>query len=309
MSTQFPLLPYIVCLGKISSEFNSMNCELRSSSVLIQPTVGIPLKRPYQSSGLDDKDFENIDPALVLPSSKRVKYGFDHITQLHSPYSVLTATQNTTTLRKKYPLPSTRRIAQVHNPAPISTTPVSKHAEVVRVSTSRLPRKRSGHLSVHQKTTWINPPYFSNVSAQGVSQPSLLDVFLSDAVTSSLSNLNIKPLHMRDITIPAAWFNIHEDTKDEEMGNLLIHSATTLDISDDKAGINAKANRGMEDVLSTDSICAVYAMSTAASSGRKNLVTDRTRTSLGNLDIAEFCAEGCDVESCFILPAEMGEEH
>ena len=128
-----------------------------------------PLKRSYQSSGLDDKDFEKIDPALVLPSPKRVKYGLDNITQLNSPYSVLTTPQNTT-LRKKYPLPSTRRIAPDLNPAQISTTAVSKHAEVVRVSTSRLSKKRSGRLFVHRKATWINPPHFSNVCAQGVSK-------------------------------------------------------------------------------------------------------------------------------------------
>ncbi|MCJ1428183.1 hypothetical protein MMC29_006091 [Sticta canariensis] len=246
--------------------------------------MGNSLKRSYQSSGLDDKDFESIDPAVVLPSSKRVKYGLDNITQLNSPYSVLAATHSITTLCKKYPLSANRRIAQVLNPTQISTTPVSKRAEVVRVSTGRLPKERSSHLFIRRKATGINPPRFSNVSTQGVSQPSLVDAPLSDAP------------------------NIHEDTKDEEMGNMLVHSATTWDISDDKTGINAKANQGKENVLSTDGICAVDPMSTAASTGRKKRMTDRTRTPLGNVDAAEYFAEGCDAESCFLIPAEVGEE-
>lgn len=92
------------------------------------------------------------------------------------------------------------------------------------------------------------------------------------------------------------------------MGNLLIHSATTLDLSDDKAGITAKADREKENVPPTDGICAVDPISTAASTGRKNCMTNRTRPPLGNLDIAEFFAEGCDMDSCFIIPAEMEEE-
>ena len=174
-----------------------------------------------------------------------MSYEFGDVTQLKSLYSVLTTTRNTTTLRRKYPILSTHQIAQVRNgQAQTSTPPVSIHAEGVRVSTGRLPKKRSGHFFIRQKAIWINPPHFSNVSALRASQPSLLDALLSDAITSSLSNVDSKPLRMRDDTVPTGWkFNIHEDTKNKETGNLLIHSATTFDMSDDKAGINAKADR------------------------------------------------------------------
>lgn len=195
------------------------------------------------------------------------------------------------------------------NPAQISTTPVSIHAEVVRVSACRLPKKSSAHLSIRRKATWIKPPHFSKVSVQGASPPSLLDAPLSGAVTSSLPNVEIKPPHMLDDTVPTGWkFDIHEDTKDEEIGNLVIHSATTRDISSDTAGINAKADRGKENILPTDGIYAVDPKNNPASTGRNNRMTNRRRTPLGDLDIAEFFAEGCDVDSCFIIPAEMGEE-
>ncbi|MCJ1423687.1 hypothetical protein MMC29_001571 [Sticta canariensis] len=242
---------------------NSPYCQ----NVLIQPTVGNSLKRSYQLSGLDDGDFEDIDPALILPSSKKVKYEFDDISQLKSPYPVFKTTKNTTILRAKHPLPSIRR-----------------------------------------KATWINPLPFSNVSAQRASQPFTLDAFASGAVTSSLLNVDSKPLHMRDDTVPTGWkFDIHEDTKVEEIENLLIHSATTLDISVGKVRTNAKVDRGKENVPPMDGICTVNPMSVAASTGRKNAITDRTRTPLGNLDIAEFFA-GCAMDSYFIIPAEMGEE-
>ena len=224
-----------------------MNCQLKSSSVFIKSTEN-PLKRSYQSSGLDDGDFENVDPALVLSPSKKVKYGLDDISRLKSPYSVFKTTKYTTTLRVKYPLHSIRR-----------------------------------------KATWINPLPFTNVSAQRTSQPSGFDAFVSGAVTSSLLNVETKPLHVGNDTVPAGWkFDIHEDTKDEETGNLLIHSATTLDISDDEARTNVKADRGKENVPPRDGSCAVVPMSIATSTGRKIRRTDRTRTPLGDLDITEF---------------------
>lgn len=150
------------------------------------------LKRSYQSSGLDDGNFKKVDPALVLPPSKRAKYEFDDVTQLKSPYSVLTATRDTATLRTKYPLLSTHRIAQVLNgPAQTSTTPVSIHAEVVQVSTAHLPKKRSGHLFIRRTATWINPLHFSNINARGASKSSLLDAPFSDTLISSLANVEI----------------------------------------------------------------------------------------------------------------------
>lgn len=210
-----------------------------------------------------------------------MKYEFDSIIQLGSPSCVLT-TKDTTTLRAKHPLPSARRIGQVHN-----------SAEVVRVPTGCLPAKSSGHLSIRRKAFRINLPHISNISAQKVRQPFLMDARLSGAVISSLPNIVIKPRYMRDDTVPTGWkFNVYEDTKNEEMENLLIHSATTLDISEARAVIVANANQEKENVSKMDD------------TGRRPHKTDRTRTPLGNLDVAELFAEGCDVDSYFTIPAE-----
>ena len=106
---------------------------------------------------------------------------------------------------------------------------------------------------------------------------------------------------MQDDTVPTGWkFNVYEDTKNEEMENLLIHSATTLDISEARAVIFANANQEKENVSKMDDT----GRKPHKDKGRKPHKTDRTRTPLGNLDVAELFAEGCDVDSYFTIPAE-----
>lgn len=106
--------------------------------------------------------------------------------------------------------------------------------------------------------------------------------------------------------IPVAWnFEIHEDSEDEEMGNLLSHSTLELDISGDVSSIAAKYHRGKENIPPTDGLDAVAAINIVVPVSRQ---TDQLRTPLGDLDPARFYAERCDVNSYFVIPADEGED-
>lgn len=100
-------------------------------------------------------------------------------------------------------------------------------------------------------------------------------------------------------------FIIHEDSETEEAGNMLIHSATTLNIANDKAEADSNTNRGKENVLG---ICAGDPLGTAGSAECQKHKTNRIRTPLGNLDVAEFYPEDCDMDFWFVIPARMREE-
>ena len=111
-------------------------------------------------------------------------------------------------------------------------------------------------------------------------------------------------------SIPKGWmFDIHEDTADEELGNLMQHSTRTLDISDDESRRAAKDDRGKENIppgLEHTNSVSPPAIGVAAIS-RKDAMTEEIRSPLGDLDAKEFYAEGCDALSCFIVPTEKPE--
>lgn len=71
----------------------------------------------------------------------------------------------------------------------------------------------------------------------------------------------------------ACGFTIHQDTAEDEMGNLLSH---WLEISDDDSHLGAKLDRGKENMPPPDAVAAP---------ARK---TYGPRTPLSNLDVAEF---------------------
>ena len=100
-------------------------------------------------------------------------------------------------------------------------------------------------------------------------------------------------------------FDIREDSDDELMHNLMEHSTCTLDISDDESRTNGKEDKGKENIPPFDHGPATVApITTSVPASRKNLMTDEPRTPLGDLDASEFYAEGCDVNSYVLIPAE-----
>ncbi|KAK4120976.1 hypothetical protein N657DRAFT_683104 [Parathielavia appendiculata] len=120
----------------------------------------------------------------------------------------------------------------------------------------------------------------------------------------------------------SSWcFNIHEDTPEQEMTNLLQHGTHTLDISsDEESESRAKRDRAEgrdkenipppEDVSQTSTARGVGGSSSRSSSevGRVEVDEDvlllKGRGPLAEMNVADFYAEGCDSSSVFIVPGD-----
>ena len=156
--------------------------------------------------------------------------------------------------------------------------------------------KRIGILSRRRLTTnsftRVNPPSSTVESTNGL--PFSIDAALAGTV----------PKYKPKSTHGKGWhFDIHEDTKDEEVSNMMVHDTTTLDISDDDSSSSKGDKDNKENIPPIDSPAAVASVTHVAAT-RRDLMTDETRAPLGDLDAKDFYAEGCDASSCIIVAAE-----
>jgi len=127
--------------------------------------------------------------------------------------------------------------------------------------------------------------------------------------------------------MPKSWFfEIHEDTPEQEAANLMEHSASVLDISSDDDAKTKASNedRGKENVPPPDFLAAQARKRNHASSFDDGYETDiladmpvkqprlrkfvqdamdEDRRPLGDLAPSEFYAEGCDATSYVTVDA------
>ena len=110
----------------------------------------------------------------------------------------------------------------------------------------------------------------------------------------------------------SSWFfDIHEDTPDQEMTNLLQHSTCILDISsDEESARRARDDRGKENVPPADDASQTSSRRArrGAAPGPDEMVIEAERAALKDLDVGEFYADGCDASSVFVVPADEEEE-
>ena len=105
----------------------------------------------------------------------------------------------------------------------------------------------------------------------------------------------------------SSWFfDIHEDTPDQEMTNLLQHSTCILDISSDEESARAaRDDRGKENVPPADDVSQTSSRrATAARRGVDEMVVEKERFALKEMDVGEFYPAGCDATSVFVVPAD-----
>ncbi|KAM3507222.1 hypothetical protein MY10362_001886 [Beauveria mimosiformis] len=112
----------------------------------------------------------------------------------------------------------------------------------------------------------------------------------------------------KDIGSKAAWFfEIHEDTPEQEMTNLLQHSTCTLDISSDEE-TSARAKRDRDDGCDKENVApAGYAAQAPPATPRSSTKLSE-RTPLAELDPRDFYAEGCDETSVFLVDEDEETE-
>lgn len=184
--------------------------------------------------------------------------------------------------------------------------------------------KRSGILSNRRRTagpyTRVDPPLFSLSSSSAA--PFSLDAALkgtipsyaarSTVASSSSSRSVVKDLHEPDLK--ASWFfDIHEDTPEQEMTNMLQHGTCVLDISSDeeserKLSRDRAEGRDKENVPPADDVSQTSARRPARRVSEDEMIFEKERTALGEMDASEFYALGCDESSVIIIPGDEEDE-
>lgn len=268
-------------------------------------TMAAPLKRhvPHE---FDEVDTENIDPLMFSsPSKKSRSFDFETNKPAKTPLFALTPAKLPAQYVERAQAAGQKRKAEEPAMTPSNATQSNKRVQPssAPVPAGRSPKsKKIGILSRRRMTaspfTRVNPPAFSaGESSNGL--PFSIDAALAGTVPTYKSKSKSKPTHRK------SWeFDIHEDTQEDEMANLMEHSTCTLDISDDESRAAAKQDKdNKENIPPVDGPAAV-GFSTQLTSTRRDMMTDEPRNPLGDLDAKDFYAEGCDASSFIIVGAE-----
>lgn len=232
---------------------------------------------------------------MLFSSSKKSKsFDFDTIKSSQPPLFTLAPTNLPTKCVELPQVVDRKRKAE-----DISSTPNTKR----RFEPSSAPKpagrspkhKRAGIMSRRRATaspfTRVDPPTLSS-SATESGLPFSIDAAVAGTVPTvkSKSKSPTKGWH----------FEIHEDSPEDEMSNLMEHSTCTLDISDDEGRLANKADRdNKENIPPID-----YQTAANIPATRRDMMTDEVRAPLGDLNTIDFYADGCNASSFIIVPTE-----
>lgn len=185
-----------------------------------------------------------------------------------------------------------------------SATPASAPPAAGRSPTKP---KRGGLLQPRQR---FAPPTF------GIKSPSLS---ISAALNGTLAHKKAKRIRTLEESKPKSWFfDIFEESQEYQDYKMnewsMTQSATILDISDDETKAKEAADRGKENVDPNEiSMPVTRSMAAAAKAtavpvtARKDKMTDEIRSPLGDLNPADYYADGLDATSV-VLVHDDGED-
>lgn len=237
------------------------------------------------------EDSENIDPSSLSSSAKRKRTldDDDDLSKgspkpLKTSRIALTTRDNNVSSRLSTPLklvPTTPRSAPILKPA--GRTPPPKSC------------KAFGRRSTIAKAR-------PEATKRGVTRPFSLATALSQNKPAAP-----KPKG------PSSWFfDIHIDSEQEEMTNLMQHSTGVLDISDDEGKTSVTDGRGKENVppaeLGIDLPRSRQATAlAAAAAARKASKMEEDRAPLGELTASHYYPEDCNAFSYAVVYDDENE--
>ncbi|KAI1479704.1 hypothetical protein F4774DRAFT_113815 [Daldinia eschscholtzii] len=287
-----------------------------------------PSKRKASDS-LDTDDFENVDPVLYSKRSKGSDNVFDPKDSFVKPSFILTksASANDVAILNP-PKAAAPRARSILNPkSPTSKLNISSaRSTPLSAPAGRSPTrgKRTGILSSRQRTkafSRVNPPSFGSSSAS--SAPFSLDAALkgtipsytgrngSSSTKSSSSSLDLGSLHEGEMK--QSWFfDIHEDTPEQEMTNLLQHSTCVLDISSDEESETRRQREraeGKENVPPVDDVSQTSRPRASRPAADDEMMFEKERNPLGEMNVREYYSEGCDENTIVIIPGDDEESN
>ncbi|OTB00246.1 hypothetical protein M426DRAFT_324468 [Hypoxylon sp. CI-4A] len=291
-----------------------------------------PSVKRKAADSLDGDDNENVDP---LSYAKRSKGSAKNLTLTESfskPIFTFAKSASTANLSITSPTKSaTPRPRSVLGPkvsvAKINAG-VTKSALSTPAGRSPTHKKRSGILSSRRRTgsgfSRVDPPPSFNLHA--TSAPFSLDAALKgtipvynsrDASSTSITARSLSTAQdfsaLHENEMKSSWsFEIHEDTPEQEMTNLLQHSTCVLDISSDEESESRRAREraeGKENIAPADDVSQTSRTRAARQVSEDEMAYEKERNPLGEMDVRDYYAEGCDENSIIIIPADDYEEN
>ncbi|KAJ6440166.1 thymidylate kinase [Purpureocillium lavendulum] len=309
-----------------------------------QNAVAPPSAGKRKAELLDTDDAENVDPIVFAKRSKGASASSsspfkDTLLKPASPFILTRAAPSTaaTTTPASARLPlkhssTPRRTLQPKSPAARLNTAIAKSSPA-SAPAGRSPTrgKRAGILSSRRRSgpyTRVDPPSFGLGKASSAA-PFSLDAALKGTISSYAppppstvsSSSRAKATSRSSSSLldepeaKASWFfDIHEDTPEQEMTNLLQHSTCVLDISSDeeserKASRERDEGRDKENVPPPDDVSQTRGAQARAAPrlSADDMVVEKERVALGEMNAVDFYADGCD-ESSVVLVHEDEEE-
>ncbi|KXJ93433.1 hypothetical protein Micbo1qcDRAFT_55283 [Microdochium bolleyi] len=282
------------------------------------------------SETVDNDDSENVDPVLF---SKRLKGSNDSSSKdlfIKPSNFILTKSASTNDISSPLKLssPRPRSVLNPRSPAARLNAGIVKSSPL-SAPAGRSPTrgKKAGLLSSSKRRTAgsysrVDPPAFG-LSAKSAA-PFSLDAALKGTLSSyasrdSSSAISASPsisqglneLHEGDLK--SSWFfEIHEDTAEQEMTNLLQHSTCVLDISSDEETETRRQREraeGKENVPPVDDVSQTSRPRAARQAAETDaMVFEKERSPLGEMNVRDYFSEGCDENSVIIVPGDDEDE-
>ncbi|KAM7185261.1 hypothetical protein V8F20_011888 [Naviculisporaceae sp. PSN 640] len=288
-----------------------------------------------KASEVDTDDFENVDPTLFSKRPKGADDKSDFTKDFFKPSGGFILTKAATPITKdatpKFSsLPSTTAARPRTILKPKSARLSSLNTRISQQPTSspltapagRSPTRGSKRIGIlgKRRTQRVDPPAFKLGGIGGA--PFSLDAALRGTIPSysGSSSLDSKPTSSfgQDDGLKSSWFfEIHEDTPEQEMTNLLQHSTCTLDISSDeeserRASRDRAEGRDKENIPPPDDVSQTSARArnaaAAALEDDDKMALDKARGPLVEMNVADYYAEGCDESTVFLVPDDEDYE-
>ncbi|OJJ83264.1 uncharacterized protein ASPGLDRAFT_128612 [Aspergillus glaucus CBS 516.65] len=259
---------------------------------------------------LGDIDTENIDPTLNL-SSKR-KRGSDEDDDLSNKKTSTSTAPSKPLKTSRFALktietsPSAPRISSIPQPSTPKSTSSLKPAGRSPLSLKSIckPFARRSNIA---KGTRSEP-----TGRKSVSRPFSIATALSNGKSQKTAAPSTPSTPSTKTPAPASWsFDIHVDSEEEEMTNLMQHSTGVLDISDSEAKQDTSSGRGKENVppaeLGIELAPAAPQQESPAAAARKSVMMEESRAPLGELNAADYYGADCHAFSYAVVWEEAEE--
>lgn len=255
-----------------------------------------PAKRKATQYELDDA--ENVNPILLAtPKKSKGLHGTASFTLLEAPLSP----KEELYVFKAAPVAAVKARHMLIPRSPLKIKSPNK-ASLSAPAGRSPPRKSAGIMHRRRGRDWSNavtrvdPPSFH--PAAGKSSFSI-----DSALKGTIRGYGSQPSNMSSaLPDKSSWFfDIHEDTAEEECENLMNHATCTLDISsDEEMEARKKDRRGKENVPPPGD-----QSQTGSRPSRRHeplaAVKSRPSKPLGEMPLEDFYGEGLDANSVFVV--------